>query len=420
MPKEAFASKVKVHTKQKCKGTNKTSHPSVHRKLPVCSLVTRGRLRQDSANKDCNEGGLPCYRHTRSASKTHRRMTSNARRSRRKVIKSTITLRVPYNLRSTKHGSVKIDGNKRSQHTSISKETNQSKLLRAERSIQRRNISKSISTTDTQKTSVVAKLLASYDIRVKTELIKCWITGIAVTHDGRILAVDRNNRNVKAFSKRMDLLSSLSLDERLWGITIINDGEALVGGDMNYLTVIDISGDQLNIIRNYPLDFRVYGACKFNDKLIAVTYAEFMSVKMFDLSGRVYWSLSDDLKGRRIWPLYATLYNYDSVSSVVVADQDQSKVLFINRDDGSIEKEVNLKGKTPKCVTTDTNGNVYVCVAESFEVVVLNDDMQDEKVLLATKEKPVKRPHAIVYDNNARCLIISYMHCDFLDVYKLP
>ena len=231
-------------------------------------------------------------------------------------------------MRSTKHGSVKIDGNKRSQDTSVSDGTNESKLSRANRFIRRRNVPKTCTTTDTKNISV-AKLHLSYTVRATTDLIKCWITGIAVTHDGRILAVDRNNRNVKAFSKRMDLLSSLSLDERLWGITIINDGEGLVGGDMNYLTVIDISGDQLNIIRNYPLDFRVYGACMFNDKLIAVTYAEFMSVKMFDLSGRVYWSLLHDQQG----PLYATLYYHNSsLSSVVLADQNQGKVLFINRE----------------------------------------------------------------------------------------
>ena len=54
-----------------------------------------------------------------------------------------------------------------------------------------------------------------------------------------------------------------------------------------------------------------------------------------------------------------------------------------------------LKGKDPKSVTFDNDGNVYVCLSGTNEIIVLMSDMSEEKVLLTKKDKLRENPQAI-------------------------
>ena len=146
-------------------------------------------------------------------------------------------------------------------------------------------------------TSVVAKKLKSYKIKIDGDTSTCWVTGIAITNDGRILLVDRNNNTVKAFSASMELQSSLTfqlVDGKIFDMTIINDEEAVLNTDWNdHLLVLDISGDQLRIRRKYQLPFpcKVLTTCKLNDKLVAVTDKQaFRSPSMFFFPNIVCWN----------------------------------------------------------------------------------------------------------------------------------
>ena len=164
------------------------------------------------------------------------------------------------------------------------------------------------SSTSTKETSIVVRKQKSYKVKIDGDRSTCWVTGIAITNDERILVVDRNNNTVKAFYQTMKLQSSLYItpsEGSLFDITIINDKEAVLNSHHHtYLLVLDISGDQLRIIRKQPLPFplirkppspvpireHVAAMCRLSDKLIAVTERQSIyAVKMFDLSGNVYF-----------------------------------------------------------------------------------------------------------------------------------
>ena len=91
---------------------------------------------------------------------------------------------------------------------------------------------------------------------------------------------------------------------------------------------------------------------------------------------------------------------------------------FISGEDRTITRKAQLKGKEPKGVTFDNDGNVYVCLSGANEIIVLMSDMSEEKVLLTKKDKLRENPQAIAYNNNTRCLIVSYP-CDFVDVFQI-
>ena len=58
---------------------------------------------------------------------------------------------------------------------------------------------------------VKATKKCEYEVRIKGDKEDCWITGMAVTKDGRILIADTENNKVKLFSPAMKFLSSVSV-----------------------------------------------------------------------------------------------------------------------------------------------------------------------------------------------------------------
>ena len=266
---------------------------------------------------------------------------------------------------------------------------------------------------------VVAKKLRSYRVKTKDDKYGCWFTGIAITTDGKILIVDRGNSTVKAFSRKMKLQSKLELPEHIWDITIFNDTEAVLGTYSNKCIFIDISGESLKVTRTLQLPFTVYAACNLNDKPIAVTRDTAMGVTMFELSGKVYWSVSGDFEGQSLYPVYILRHGDTSSTSFLVTDQKLNAILCIRGEDGEITRNVQLKGKTAHGITSDKEGNIYVCMIGSDEIIALNADMSEQKVLLTKKDKLRESPQTIAYDDDSRCLIVSYMSCEVLDIFQV-
>lgn len=275
--------------------------------------------------------------------------------------------------------------------------------------------------------SFVVKKQNSYKVKIEGDTSICWITGIAITNDGRILVVDRNNNTVKFFSQNMKLQSSLKLqliEGSLFDVTVINDNEAVLNTSWhNYLLFLDISGDQLRITRKQPLPFpfKVTSISRLTDKLVAVTDRQASSeIKMFDLSGNVYWTVSEDLvEGQCPYTyMYVATHGDIGVPSVAVTENNQNAAMLISGEDGTITRKVQLKGEKPKGVTFDRDGNLYVCLSGTNEIVVLSSDMSEQKVLLTKREKLRENPQAIAHDNNTGCLIVSYS-CDFIDIFKI-
>ena len=269
----------------------------------------------------------------------------------------------------------------------------------------------------------VAKKVRDFKVKTMEDNISCWITGIAVTRDGQILLVDRNNHNVKKFSQSMELQSVLKLTDSVWGITIVDDNVAVVG--LQYaqqILLLDFSDKALKIIRRQKLSFMVFDMCKYmyKDKLIAVTRESStgMGVKMFDLNGKLYWSVS--VPNGISYPVCVATQGNMNARSVIVTDQNLHALILIDSNTGHITRKVELAGKGPQGVTSDQNGTIYVCCFHTRETIVLTDDLNNERVLISKREKLREHPQAIAYDNSSRCLVVSYMTSDFVDIFKIP
>ena len=278
----------------------------------------------------------------------------------------------------------------------------------------------------------------SYNIKLKDGRPYCWITGMAITNDKRRrLLVDFSNNNVKLFSADktflslfstdMKFLSSVSVPDSPWDISVVNDDTAIVTTNNYKLVILDISRRQLSISRTVKLDYSAWGIASCKDKLfVTCPCTEPPCVKMIDRTGAVYWSVSTDQHGRQLFedPRYLCCHYDGGSSTVVVTDRVKNSQTLLKAATGEVVTARQLvRNKRPLGVTNDKAGNVYVCYEDTSEVAVLTGDLSEEKILL-TRNDGLRdsRPVAIVYDATRRQLVVSYcgIHGSSIDWFQLP
>ena len=259
-------------------------------------------------------------------------------------------------------------------------------------------------------TQLKGRKLRRYNVKLSDDMTKCYITGMAITNDGRRLLVDRSNKKVKLFSRDMKLLSSLSLSDSPRGIAVISDKEAVVITDNNKsLKLLDISGSKMSINDTTSVSYDVDGISKYGEKLVVTSCSLITSsVKLIDKTGRVYWSVSSDDQGQSLFsnPLYVT--SDIERNTVTVTDCENNTLTVLNGDTGAIIKRRSVKEKYPEGVTTGSSGYIYVCYYKTHEVAELTEDLAEERILLSQQDGLGDRPWDIAYDKSCGQLITSY------------
>ena len=75
-------------------------------------------------------------------------------------------------------------------------------------------------------------------------------------------------------------------------------------------------------------------------------------------------------------PDNVTSYDHGGSKDVTVSDTRNQTLTMFNADTGDVITRRQVKGKGPQCVTTDTTGNIYMCVHFYMcDVEVLTKDL---------------------------------------------
>ena len=265
-------------------------------------------------------------------------------------------------------------------------------------------------------THLKGRKLGSYNVRLPDDEEKCWITGMAITNDGRRLLVDKNNDKVKLFSRErklfsrnMKLLSSLSLSDRPRDIAVISDKEAVVTTDNKSLVLLGISGSKMSINDTTRVSYNVDGISKYGEKLVVTSNGpEPSSVKLIDKIGRVYWSMPTDDQGQSLFSIPWYVTSDVERNTVTVTDCGNNTLTVLNGDTGDVIKRSSVKDKSPAGVTTGPSGNIYVCYINTDEVAELTEDLAEERILLSQQNGLGVGPCTIAYDKSCGHLITSY------------
>ena len=263
--------------------------------------------------------------------------------------------------------------------------------------------------------------LSSLNIRLKQDKETCCTRGIAVTGKGVLLVSDGSNDSVKAFSSDNKLLSCLTLPAWTNHISVINNQTAAVCTCDNKLHILNISDPaNISIDRFVSLGHRVFGVTHYKGNLIVTSLSVPKSVKMIDLTGREKWSVSVDNKGQQLFdsPYAVTVTTSNDTSTVIVSDGGKHSLTVIDPNDGHLIKTIDVKGKLPYGLTTDKDGNVYVCYFDTMEICVFSPGFEKSRILLSNSELR-SCPYDIAYCSNSGVLYIAYYYGNTVDCFQL-
>ena len=97
----------------------------------------------------------------------------------------------------------------------------------------------------------------------------------------------------------------------------------------------------------------------------------------------------------------------DGLSSAVVVTHIANHTITLLKDDtGEVITRRQVE-KSPKGVTTEIGGYIFVCYNWTTEVAVLSEDLSEEKIVLSERDGLSQEPQATVFDNVDQQLLVS-------------
>ena len=251
----------------------------------------------------------------------------------------------------------------------------------------------------------------SIEIKDKDDKEDCYIMGMALTHNGTILLADWKNSNIKSVSPDSKVLSVLSLPSSPRAITVLNTTTAVAAAINNKLYIINITDNKaLSLRSESQLDYYINAMVAYNGNLAVTRDTRPRTTQLITIDGRVLWSVYRDTTGQDLfhYPFGITITSItDTTAAVVVSDMVNNTLTLLEAQTGTIIRSIDLgEWKEPWSITTDSDGNVYVCYHYTDEIGVWSADFQESKILLSG-DKVGKSPCCIVYSAVNNSLYVS-------------
>lgn len=241
---------------------------------------------------------------------------------------------------------------------------------------------------------------------------ECLTMGLDITADGNVLIVDRNNRKLKMFSPDGDYMASRKLPKDPEGVAVISDNRAAVSTWNKLIGIVDTSPHGgLTLKKTINLGYHVWGIAGYRDHMIVTCSPSPSStqspstVRMIDMHGKVKWSVTTDMEGADLfqWAGFLTVRSGASRDTVIVTDQYKQTITVLSAHNGSVLKVCDVNGRTPKGITCDENGEVYVCF-DSGAITLWSADMSRER---NPGNVDMKDPYAMAYDKKQKELFVA-------------
>ena len=246
---------------------------------------------------------------------------------------------------------------------------------------------------------IKATQIGTFNVKIAEDDTVCYITGITITPSGQRLVVDSNNGKVKLFSPDMRFLSSVSVPERPWDITMVNDREAVVTVGQS-LVFLEVTDRQLRIKHTITLSFDCSGIIHSNGKLFVTGYT---TIHALDLRGTKLWSVGRSLFKSLFKDALYVSSNNDG-RWIAVTDYGKRTITILDTNNGAVITSRQLKDcNSLTGVSVDMSDNIFVCA--NTNIVVMSSDLQNEHVLFNMGGGV---PEAIAYDKMKHQLIISH------------
>ena len=270
---------------------------------------------------------------------------------------------------------------------------------------------------------IVARKMSHMNITSPKDNYKPCVYGLAVTDNGTLLVGDCNNRTLKVFSQDSTLLSSVPLSAVCNDVTVTEDDIAVVSTDDEKLHFLDITDPPTSSVqRSVSLGYVVWGiTTTHKDKLVVTVDTTPRSVRMIDINGKEVWSVSKGPDNQQLFdaPWYIVTSKINDTETVIVSDWGKETLTLLNANNGSLPKSVDMKGKHPRGITVDNDGNIFVACYKTREICVWSNDFTKSRTLISGKDLEMV-PDCIAYSRSTDTLYIGhYGNCDYIERFQL-
>ena len=273
---------------------------------------------------------------------------------------------------------------------------------------------------------IIARKMSHMNISFPKGKPKPCVGGLAVTDNGTLLVGDLNIPTLKVFSQDNTLLSSVPLSAGCLDVTVTEDDIAVVSTRDKTLHYLDITNPpSASVQRSMQLGYTVWGITSYKDKLVVTVDTTPPSVRMIDMNGKEVWSVSKGPDNQQLFdrPYYIVTSKINDTEAVIVSDRNKHTLTLLNVNNGSLLKIVDMKGKGPRGITVDNDGNIFVACSTS-EICVWSNDFTKSRTLISQKDLE-KEPECIAYSRSTDTLYISYYEfliitsCDYIERFQL-
>ena len=289
---------------------------------------------------------------------------------------------------------------------------------------------------------IKVKKLKPLNVNIASDERTCAVWGMALATDGTSVLMDASNLNIKLYETGGKLISSQKFSNALVSVALINDSRAVVctrvfkDDDDDILGVSGYSYDELQFLdisnpssvafqRNVSVDFTITHIAVIKDNLVLGTYKMdedgTACVKMMDLNGLEIWSADHDDKGECLFERAEHVAGivFNCKAAVLVSDPVKNSLVVLDAASGKLMKQVDVGKKGPHGITTDKEGNIYVCYWSTTEIGVWSPDLEKSTILLTGGDLQ-SSPKIITYDKASDELYVSYSKStDFIDRFHL-
>ena len=250
---------------------------------------------------------------------------------------------------------------------------------------------------------------------------ECQVEGMAISSDGMLLLSDWGNKKVKLFSAKKRLLSEVLLPSRPYDVAVMNDETAIASTDEQKKYVLNISDpDQMLVQQVIPFGYCVTGITACDNNYVVIRGNEPKCVKMVDPSGQELWSTAVDDNDQELFerPHSVATHLYKDMQVVLVTDWGKETLTVLDAKNGDFIKCVDMKGTALRGVTTDNDGNIYLCNTKKSEIAIYSSNLETGRVLLSgNKLQP--EPIGVSYNRFTDELFVSYRGSDVINRFKL-
>ena len=256
------------------------------------------------------------------------------------------------------------------------------------------------------------KRVGRFSAKLQDDKEDCGIVGVDVTSDGRILVADFLNMNVKCFDPCGKYHSYLRMEYQPSDLAVVNKDETMVSlWCQPELYVLDTKDLEISVRKRIKVDSPISAISVHKDKIIVNSREGCGSVKLIDRCGRVYWSRSIDSEENDLFkhPRCNTCFKFKTKFIAFVTDYNKRSITKLSGRTGDVKTVYRLPDeKDPFGVTSDKNGNIYVCYREANEIAVFAADLEHEKLLLSERDGLGVWPNCIKYMASTNNLFVCY------------